>query len=212
MGDACSKKPLPLCFSAKHPGGRGGWRAPSWRHKCCGCWGSPWIGRVGTLALCSDCGDATPGAGLRSCWSRLPLALPAPVGAEAQGVRDTWVCALRGFLDTETLTPGQSCQLSLGGGVLAGQGTNVLLARWRPRDCLRVLVQVRRDTNCQAGSTDHRCTALGPGWHRGSVCLQGAVEGSQVSGSLCVFTATLHPIWGSLSPLDWRHQATARLQ
>lgn len=51
------------------------------------------------------CGDATPGTGLRSCWSHLPLALPASVGAEAQGVRDTWVCALRGFLDTETLTP-----------------------------------------------------------------------------------------------------------
>ena len=49
------------------------------------------------------CGDATPGAGLRSCWSHLPLALPAPVGAEAEGVRNTWVCALRGFLDTETL-------------------------------------------------------------------------------------------------------------
>lgn len=39
-----------------------------------------------------------------------------PRGAEVHGVRDTWVCAVWGFLDRDSHVPGQSCQLSPGGG------------------------------------------------------------------------------------------------
>ena len=55
-----------------------------------------------------------------------------PSRAEVHGVRDTWVYAVWGFLDTETLTSWPEPQALTGGWGLAAQGTDVLLAPWTP--------------------------------------------------------------------------------
>lgn len=151
------REPLPFCFSAKtpclghrwlparsQPGGTAGPRSGKWALLLCsGCAGSPRQAQAAVMLVPSAFGPARPR------------------GAEVHGVRDTWVCAVWGFLDRDSHVPGQSCQLSPGGWGLAGQRTYVLLAPWLPGDCLRVL-RVRQDAKCQTGSMDCGHAALCP--------------------------------------------------